>query len=959
MRIGYPNINDSMFESKLLSKREIRQNAMKITTGKSQKELCDKDTFQLFGHQKLVRNFFSPKTPYQNLLLFHDVGMGKTCSAISIAETHKKQIQQYNQKVIILLEDGVKQNFINEIMGKCTGQSYKNKRQIKNVYSFLTLDKFTNTICKQRTTQQGLNEITSKFSNTIIIVDEVHNIREYDSVDNNDECKRYDALKTVVQSAKNTKLLLMSATPMFDNPREIVSLMNLFRANNKLDTIPTKIVFDDQDNLTSKGKDIITTEFKGIISYIRGDNPNTFPKTIVPSIATSIGKLNVVITEMSQSQKQLYIDSMLEQININILRQISNADLKTKSSPKFDKIIKIIDESKGSSFVYSEFIGSSLNILAEKLKSKGYKPYTPGSRGKTYVLLDGSIGLQKRTQLINTFNSKENRYGELIKVILGSRVLKEGITLKNVRHVHITEPWHNMSRLRQVWGRAIRSCSHVDLPPNERNVRIYLHASSLTSNLDIRGINVETSTFNDVSDKISYDLFAYLRSQMKDTKIQKVIKILRETAIDCLVHQDYNRNKKDRISCKGSINNTVDKSTYRLDKRFYNQPDIQALKMKIKKEITKKGYYHIRDKFNVSSEVVYQLTTDKSPIQYNSQNGYIINRGDYLIFQPAGQTENINMYSRLHPEIFKNTKYPFSKQIQATETVRSNNIQEVINQPRTKPVIVKDSVVKGNYKGILYSDGRIALQNVSSLNNADGRAKSRGRFCNTFTGKDIINILKDIEIPKELVESFFSGNKISRKAKLCDVIKKYYYPSIDTQSSNQVVSRSTDIHSDVIERENDEYIIRILDNSIVKVIDKSKTSKTGKNCFTMAVSELKKIGKSFGVQESFKTRKQYCQAIAKTESDNGSSRNSVRVSIGEIPDNFVEKQAENDKFIIKTVIQNNEVVLKIIDKQKRSKTGMKCTISKLDVLKQVGKSFGVQEAFKTRKQYCKVLMKLL
>ena len=39
----------------------------------------------------------------------------------------------------------------------------------------------------------------------------------------------------------------------------------------------------------------------------------------------------------------------------------------------------------------------------------------------------------------------------------------EGISLKNVRFVHIMEPyWHPVKR--QVIGRARRICSHADLP---------------------------------------------------------------------------------------------------------------------------------------------------------------------------------------------------------------------------------------------------------------------------------------------------------------------------------------------------------------------------------------------------------------------------------------------------------------------------------------------------------------
>jgi SNF2 family DNA or RNA helicase len=49
----------------------------------------------------------------------------------------------------------------------------------------------------------------------------------------------------------------------------------------------------------------------------------------------------------------------------------------------------------------------------------------------------------------------------------------EGINLRNVRQVHIMEPYWNEVRIEQVIGRAIRQCIHKDLPMEERNVDVF------------------------------------------------------------------------------------------------------------------------------------------------------------------------------------------------------------------------------------------------------------------------------------------------------------------------------------------------------------------------------------------------------------------------------------------------------------------------------------------------------
>ena len=73
-------------------------------------------------------------------------------------------------------------------------------------------------------------------------------------------------------------------------------------------------------------------------------------------------------------------------------------------------------------------------------------------------------------------NSKEkNLYGEVIKLLMITSSGAEGISLKNVRYVHILEPyWHHV-RINQVIGRARRICSHSELPKELQTVDVFLY----------------------------------------------------------------------------------------------------------------------------------------------------------------------------------------------------------------------------------------------------------------------------------------------------------------------------------------------------------------------------------------------------------------------------------------------------------------------------------------------------
>jgi hypothetical protein len=103
-------------------------------------------------------------------------------------------------------------------------------------------------------------------------------------------------------------------------------------------------------------------------------------------------------------------------------------------------------------------------------------------------------------------------------VILITKAGSEGLDFKNIRQVHIMEPWYNMSRIDQIVGRAVRNFSHCRLPFEERNVQIYLHAT-LPKN-----------------EEEPADLYVYRFAEKKATQIGQVTRLLKEIAVDCVLH---------------------------------------------------------------------------------------------------------------------------------------------------------------------------------------------------------------------------------------------------------------------------------------------------------------------------------------------------------------------------------------------------------------------------------------
>ena len=125
--------------------------------------------------------------------------------------------------------------------------------------------------------------------------------------------------------------------------------------------------------------------------------------------------------------------------------------------------------------------------------------------------------------------------GEKIKVVLISKAASEGIDLKNVRQVHILEPWYTMSRIEQIIGRAVRGFSHQLLPFEERNVEIFLHGTMLHDR--------ETE---------AVDLYIYRLAEYKARQIGEVSRILKENAVDCLLNSEQSNFTQENMNTKVS-----------------------------------------------------------------------------------------------------------------------------------------------------------------------------------------------------------------------------------------------------------------------------------------------------------------------------------------------------------------------------------------------------------------------
>ena len=268
----YPILDDPNFNIKIALKKEFSDTKYdgEIHNVKDQANKLSVAEYELSPHQAFVKNFLSFQTPFNSLLLFHGLGSGKTCSAIGVCEEMRDYLRQMgiNNRILIIASPNVQDNFklqlfderkLKEVDGiwtmkGCLGNKLLKeinptgmkglKREkviqlIKNLihtsYSFQGYLQFSNEIVRKSgqandSIETKIRNLQNEYSNNLIVIDEVHNIRISDDNDNKSVAKNLMFLASVVT---NIRLLLLSATPMFNSYKEIVWLLNLMNMNDR------------------------------------------------------------------------------------------------------------------------------------------------------------------------------------------------------------------------------------------------------------------------------------------------------------------------------------------------------------------------------------------------------------------------------------------------------------------------------------------------------------------------------------------------------------------------------------------------------------------------------------------------------------------------------------------------------------------------------------------------------
>lgn len=298
--------------------------------------------------------------------------------------------------------------------------------------------------------------------------------------------------------------------------------------------------------------------------------------------------------EAMSEDEPLTKDDVLQKIKASPERYLTEAAL-ANYSPKMLKMLKNIRETMGdgdtrnTQLVYSNFRNlEGLGVFSAILDANGWQEYKlvkeanqwiedpamdPEKPAYGYYTGNEDVDMRDLTRQIFNAQYADNFPASLKQSVESAPKKKmvlfmitaagaEGITLANVRHVHIMEPHWNPARHDQVVGRAIRICSHARLPVAERTVRVSFYLSVFTeaqSKSTEGANNVVLVRRNDMDTKryegdpvetfMTTDEYLYEKTYEKDVTNKRISVLLKQAAVDCEVHRKLHSRETPVISC--------------------------------------------------------------------------------------------------------------------------------------------------------------------------------------------------------------------------------------------------------------------------------------------------------------------------------------------------------------------------------------------------------------------------
>lgn len=400
---------------------------------------------------------------YNGLLVVHSTGLGKTITAITVSQCFI-DLDPLN-RIVFVGPAGLISNF----------QKQMEKYGVENDdrYSFYSFDKFLGK-------EKGGDKVVCN-KNTLLIVDEAHNLRNPDADFEKDaRTEKPTKQSSVLNCALNAgKRLLLTATPFVNNIEDFIPLINMIHGKRIFGTKKQVRVELAQHEIT---KPLLERYLNKRVDMVTFQDEKNFPEKFIMYINVPMSPAYYADYIRVISSSDLFDNP--ERFYNGHRRAVNNAGSEYFSA-KIERIAPIITEQK--SVIFTNWIEFGIKPIEKTLNGLGIK----------HQKITGETNRMTRQEIVDAFN-----FGKF-QVLIITKAGSEGIDLHGVRNLIVLEPVWNYAGLEQIIGRVVRYNSHAHLPPSERNVNIFLMVSTEP---EVDSWEITEGSTSDSGDRILYNI---------------------------------------------------------------------------------------------------------------------------------------------------------------------------------------------------------------------------------------------------------------------------------------------------------------------------------------------------------------------------------------------------------------------------------------------------------------------
>jgi hypothetical protein len=278
----------------------------------------------------------------------------------------------------------------------------------------------------------------------------------------------------------------------------------------------------------------------------------TYPESIEKHIKQKLETNELERSEVSDYKFDMFSTSPA------LIKKV-NKDLENYSIKYHILFKNILPFKTGIDFIYSFYKSTGVRIIELLLEERGYisinrlaEKYPEVENGqimydkylknnskndyKRIIVFDGDIDIRVRKIIYDLANLPENTDGKIVRIIIGTQVIAEGVSFKAIRRVSLMETNWSIAQAKQIIGRAVRLCSHNNLKHKERTVAIYQYICQIPK----KARELKLSSVAE-DGGLSSDEIINKSAKAREELSSQFLNAIKEVAVDCQILQVYNK----------------------------------------------------------------------------------------------------------------------------------------------------------------------------------------------------------------------------------------------------------------------------------------------------------------------------------------------------------------------------------------------------------------------------------